>query len=224
MRIKIFGISLGIIAIISTVSSFVKSSEELKAVSIETESSPGIEKVKQIHSQINSTQQPPLIDRKLFFGNPEINAAKLSPDGKFISFIKPLNGILNIWVKGIEEPMSAGRPITQSKTRPILNYFWSNDSKYILFSQDKGGDENYHIYAVSLTAKTAPGSLVPNARDLTPYQNLRARIIAVPKSNPNIIIVGLNDRDPRSHDVYRLNISTGKRELIFKNDRKVAGW
>ncbi|WP_410971941.1 hypothetical protein, partial [Salmonella sp. SAL4445] len=33
--------------------------------------------------------QPPVIDRELFFGDPEISAAQISPDGKFIAFLKP---------------------------------------------------------------------------------------------------------------------------------------
>ena len=76
---------------------------------------------------------PPLIDRELLFGNPEITGGKLSPDGKFISFIKPNKGTLNIWVKKIDEPFENARPLTADTTRPIRQYFWSKDSKYILY-------------------------------------------------------------------------------------------
>ena len=49
-------------------------------------------------------QQPPLIDRELLFGDPEISAAEISPDGKYIAFLKPLNKTRNIWVKKTDEP------------------------------------------------------------------------------------------------------------------------
>src|SRR6266705_1436491 len=92
---------------------------------------------------------PPLIDRELFFGDPEISGAQISPDGKFIAFVKPFKGTRNIWVKTTEEPFEKARPITADTARPIPSYFWSRDGKYILFVQDKAGDENYLVYAVN---------------------------------------------------------------------------
>src|SRR3979409_431045 len=92
--------------------------------------------------------QPPLIDRQLFFGDPEISGSQISPDGKFIAFLKPYQATRNIWVKRASEPFSAAHLITADTKRPILAYFWSRDSKYVLFAQDKAGDENYNVYAV----------------------------------------------------------------------------
>lgn len=224
MKLKIFGILLVIAAISSITPARAQSSEIFKPSLTETRLALETEKIKQVDNQTNSKQKAPLIDRKLFFGNPEVSGAQLSPDGKFLAFRKPLNGVINIWVKGIDQPISAARPITEDKNRPVLIYFWSQDSKNILFGQDKGGNENFRIYAVSPTAKVAPGKRVPQAKDLTPYEKVQARIYAVPEKNPNIMIVGLNDRDPRFHDVYKIDISTGKRELIYKNDRNVASW
>ena len=96
-----------------------------------------------------TTTQPPLIDRELFFGDPEISGAQMSPDGKFIAFVKPFKGTRNIWVKRTEEPFDAAKPVTADKSRPVTQYFWSRDGKYILFVQDKAGDENYNVYAVN---------------------------------------------------------------------------
>ena len=92
---------------------------------------------------------PPIIDRELFFGDPEISGAQISPDGKFIAFIKPFKGTRNVWVKRTEDPFDKAKPITADTTRPIPAYFWSRDGKYILFVQDKAGDENYLVYAVN---------------------------------------------------------------------------
>src|SRR5438552_8378850 len=91
---------------------------------------------------------PPLIDRELFFGDPEISGASLSPDGKFIAFLKPLNKTRNIWVKRTEEPFDKAKPVTNDTKRPIPAFFWTQDSKYILFVQDQAGNENYNVYVV----------------------------------------------------------------------------
>ena len=77
--------------------------------------------------------QPPIIDRELFFGDPEISGAQISPDGKFIAFIKPFKGTRNVWVKHTEDPFDKAKPITADTTRPIPAYFWSRDGKYIPF-------------------------------------------------------------------------------------------
>ena len=85
-------------------------------------------------------QQPPLIDREIFFGNPEYSGAQISPDGQYISFMKPLDDVRNIWVKGVNEPFENARPLTQEKKRPIGQYFWSRDGKRILFVKENDGD------------------------------------------------------------------------------------
>jgi dipeptidyl aminopeptidase/acylaminoacyl peptidase len=170
------------------------------------------------------SQLPQLIDRELLFGNPEIAGGQLSPDAKFIAFIKPNRGVLNIWVKRKDEPFSAAKPLTADTKRPVTAYFWSRDSKYILYAQDKAGDENYRVYAVDPKASPEGDSGVPPSRDLTPYEKVRAFIYAVPKRDPQHILIGLNDRDPSLHDVYRLDLKTGERKLVFRNDQNVALW
>ena len=167
---------------------------------------------------------PPIIDRNVLFGDPQIAAGQISPDGTHISFLKQYKNILNIWVKGVSDPFDAARPMTADTTRPVRGYFWSRDSKYILYIQDKGGDENWHIYAVDPTEKLGPGRDVPAARDLTPYEKVAATIYALPKSTPNYIFVGLNDRDERYHDAYRVDLATGQRSLVKRNDKEIAAW
>ena len=166
---------------------------------------------------------PPLIDRDVFFGDPEIAGAQISPDGKRVSFRKPYNGVMNIWVKKPSQPFDAATPMTADTERPVMGYFWTQDSRYILYVQDKGGDENYHVYAVDPKGKAGKDG-VPEARDLTPIEGAKAQIYAVPEATPNRILVGLNDRDPAMHDVYRLDIDTGERTLVIQNDANVAAW
>jgi dipeptidyl aminopeptidase/acylaminoacyl peptidase len=168
--------------------------------------------------------QPPLIDRNLFFGEIAIAGAQISPDGRFISFLKPYKGTRNIWVKGADEPFSAARPVSAEAARPIRGYFWSRDSKYILYSQDSGGDENFNVYAIDPTAAADPKSGVPPTRPLTHLKGVRTEIFAVPKAKPDILYIGLNDRDLHWHDLYELRISTGEKTLLRKNTENIAGW
>lgn len=174
-----------------------------------------------LFSSLLFAQLPPIIDREIFFGDPEIAGAQLSPNGKFITFLKPFNGVRNIWIKERNQKFDEARPLTADTKRPIGNYFWSYDSKYILYVQDQGGNENFRVYAVDPTQKGDP---VPHARDLTPLDNVRAMIIDLPKQRPDELMVGLNDRNPQLHDVYKLKISTGERTLIRKNEDNIAGW
>ncbi|MFB6279653.1 MAG: alpha/beta fold hydrolase [Salinibacter sp.] len=160
---------------------------------------------------------PPLIDRQTFFGDPKRTGAQISPDGEHVSFIKPYKGVMNVWVKGVDESFDAAEPVTADTTRPVRSYFWTQDSERILYRQDKGGNENFHIYAVDPDSEKETELGVPPAEDLTPYEKVQARIFAVPEATPGVIVVGLNDRNPQYHDLYRIDLETGERELIFKN-------
>ena len=152
---------------------------------------------------------PPLLDRELYFGNPEIAAAQLSPDGQFVAFLKPWKDTRNIYVKKTSEPFDKARLLTTEAKRPIAGFFFSRDSKLILYVKDKDGDENFNVWAVDPSAPNAAGSEAPASRNLTDAKGARAFIYAVPKATPDTIYVGLNDRDAAWHDVYKVTISTG---------------
>jgi dipeptidyl aminopeptidase/acylaminoacyl peptidase len=169
-------------------------------------------------------EQPPLIDRNLFFGEVAIAGAQISPDGRFISFLKPYKGTRNIWVKGADEAFSAARPVSAEAARPIRSYFWSHDSKYILYSQDSGGDENFNIYAIDPTVAADHKTGVPPTRALTNLKGVRTQIYAVPRAKPDILYIGLNDRDAHWHDLYELRLSSGEKTLLRKNTENIAGW
>ncbi len=168
--------------------------------------------------------QPPLIDRNLFYGEVTIAGAQISPDGRYLSFLKPYKGTRNIWVKGADEPFSAARPVSAEATRPIRSYFWSHDSKYILYVQDSGGDENFNVYAIDPNLPADANSGVPPTRALTNLKGVRTEIFAVPKAKPDILYIGLNDRDPKWHDLYELKISSGEKKLLRKNTDEIAAW
>jgi len=122
-------------------------------------------------------QQPPLIDRELFFGDPEISGAQISPDGKFIGFLKPFHDTRNVWVKRTDEPFAAAKPVTNDTKRPIRQFFWSRDGKYVLYAQDKLGDENFNAYAVNPADPLPAGAEVPTARNLTDLKGVRVELV-----------------------------------------------
>ncbi len=169
-----------------------------------------------------NAQKTPILERDLFFGNPEISGGQLSPDGKWISFMKEYKGIMNIWVKKFDESFAQARPLTDSP-RPLYGYFWTRDGKYILYVKDKDGDENINIFAVDPMAKAETGK-VPESRNLTPMKDIRAQINMVSKKDPDLLYVGLNDRDKAWHDLYQLKVSTGKLTKVYENKDRVTGF
>jgi dipeptidyl aminopeptidase/acylaminoacyl peptidase len=151
----------------------------------------------------------PLIPRQVLLGNPDRVALQLSPDGTHISFIAPDEGVLNVWVAPAGEP-EAARPVTHDRVRGIRMHYWAHTSEDILYLQDSGGDENWHLHRVNLATQEDV--------DLTPIDGVRAEIEDISHLHPDEVLVGLNDRDARYHDLYRLNVHTGERTLVFRND------
>ena len=150
----------------------------------------------------------PLIPRRKLFDNPTFFGAKLSPDGRLLSWLAPVDGVLNIWVSPVDS-VAAGQPVTRTKGRPINWHEWSPDGRYLMFLNDENGDENLHLFAVD------PGTC--ELRDLTPFANIRAMPTHWSHIRPDKIAISLNDRDPRWHDVFLLDLATGQRTLIWEN-------
>ena len=151
----------------------------------------------------------PLIPRKRFFGNPEKARARLSHDGKRLAFAAPVDGVINVWASPDDDPAKA-KPVTADKHRGIISYFWAYTNKHILYTQDKNGDEDDHVYCIDLDS----GEI----KDLTPIAKIAAEIDTVSEKFPSEIIVGINDRgERRFHDLYRINILTGERKLLQEN-------
>ena len=149
-----------------------------------------------------------MIPRSALFGNPEKASARISPNGRWLSFLAPVDGILNVWV-GPADDLSAAKPVTDDKVRNIRSYSWAYTGQHILYSQDKEGDENWHLYATDVESG--------ETKDLTPLEKVHARVQDVSQKFPNEVLVGLNDRVPQLHDIYRVNIETGERRLIQEN-------
>jgi len=156
-----------------------------------------------------------LIPREALFGNPERAAVQISPDGRYLSWIAPVDGVMNVWVAPASDP-SAGRAVTDDKARGIRNYFWSYRPDTLLYLRDNGGDEDFHLYAVDLASH--------QTRDLTPFPKTTAQVAGVSPTQPDSILVGMNDRDAKWHDLYRVDLASGQRTLVEKNTQEIAGY
>lgn len=155
-----------------------------------------------------------MIPRELLFGNPERAGPQLSPDGAKLAYLAPHNGVLNVWVRTVGK--TDDQVITSDKKRGIRGYFWQHDNEHILYIQDRDGDENWHFYQTNLKTKMT--------RDLTPFEGVQAQPIADDYKFPDQILVALNVRDRRFHDVYRINLKNGAVERDTENPGDVAGW
>jgi len=151
----------------------------------------------------------PLIPRDHLFGNPTRAQGKLSPDGKWLSWLAPVDGVLNIWLAPRNDQATA-KPITKATERPIRSAMWSPDSTALLYIQDKGGDENFLLYSVNVATGVET--------TLTPFENTRVDIVGGSEQIRDTILIGLNNRDPQFHDVHRLNLTTGELELVYENN------
>ncbi|MBV6422854.1 MAG: Dipeptidyl aminopeptidase BIII [Steroidobacteraceae bacterium] len=156
-----------------------------------------------------------LIARDALFGNPTRTQARLSPDGRHISYIAPRDGVLNVWVAPWGR-LDEARAITQDTKRGIRQHFWSYDNAHVLYLQDQGGDENWRLHSVEV----ATGRDL----DLTPIAGVQAQVVGVSPRRPGVVLVGLNDRKPEWHDLYEIDIASGKRTLVERNDQEFAGY
>jgi dipeptidyl aminopeptidase/acylaminoacyl peptidase len=171
------------------------------------------------HSLVaQTTDKSREIPLKDFFDNPKISGAAISPDGKRLAFLSPENNRLNIWVCDTGSDLASAKAVTHDTKRGIITYAWTRDSSYILFEQDQGGDENFHLY------RTDPSNPNAKAVDLTPSEGARAQIIDLPRDRPNAALVAINARDKRYFDAYEIDIASGRSRLLEKNPGDVDAW
>jgi len=165
-----------------------------------------------------TTENAPLIPRAVLFGNPERIGPTLSPAGRRLAWVAPVDGVLNVWVAALDDEDGAldARPVTDDRDRGIRIHLWAHDGRHLLYLQDRGGDENWRLYAVDLDAGGP-------ARDLTPFEGVQAQVVKLSKHHPGVVLVGLNRTSPELHDVYRLDLAGGGLELVVENPGFV-GW
>ena len=155
-----------------------------------------------------------LIPREVLFGNPVKTSPQISPDGKRLSYLAPVDNVLNVWVKTVGK--EDDKVVTKDTDRGIRIYFWAQDNKHILYLQDKGGDENWRLHAVDLDSG--------ETRDLTPFEKVQTQVVASDKHFPHELLIAMNREDPNVHDVYHLDLRTQDLKLVAKNPGNIVGW
>jgi dipeptidyl aminopeptidase/acylaminoacyl peptidase len=149
-----------------------------------------------------------LIPRRTLFDNPTYFGAKISPNGRWVSWLAPLDGVLNVWMAPATD-IKAGEPVTRTTGRPINWQDWSADGRFLMFLNDESGDENHHLFVVD------PKTLA--LRDITPLANVSVQLSLWSLDAPGDVAVKINDRDARWHDLYRIDLATGQRTLVWEN-------
>ncbi len=155
----------------------------------------------------------PLVPRALLFGNPDRAQPRVSPDGRWISWLAPDEGVLNVFVAPWETP-GAAQVVTADRGRGIRAHHWAESSAFVLFEQDVGGDENFVLFAVAPTGGPV--------RQLTP-SGARAQVIGASPARPDEIVVMVNDRVPELMDPVLVHLGTGATTRLAENDGAV-GW
>ena len=156
---------------------------------------------------------PPLIRRKVLFGNPDQTEPRVSPDGKKISYLAPHKGVMNLWVRGIEE--DSGEVITGDSIRGIGKYYWAQDNRHILFLQDNGG-ENYKLYSVGIDSR--------QIKPIGEHTDVQIQILGTDRKFPDLVLLAMNLRNKKCLDVFTLSISTGEEILAAENPGDVITW
>ncbi len=166
-------------------------------------------------TKIDTIMKPaPIIPLEDFFKNPERSAFQLSPNGQYLAFLAPYQNRKNIFVQRLGSQDAAQR-ITAVTDRDLSSFFWVNNNQ-LLYIRDNGGDENFHLFAVSKDGH--------QEKDLTPFEGVRVNIIDDLEEDETHLIIGMNKRIPQVFDPYRLNIETGALELLAENPGNITSW
>ena len=150
-----------------------------------------------------------------FFKNSEISTVKLSPNGEYLAYLKPFQNRMNIYVRKVDD-IDSEKQITKQTTRDIFAFFWKENDQ-LVFLKDFEGDENHHIFSVSAAGE--------DEKNLTSFKGVKFRIVdPLDGLSESHILISSNQRLKTVFDVYRLNIKTGDRELIFENPGSFEGY
>ncbi len=162
-----------------------------------------------------------LIPIEKLLSPPVLWSPLVSPDGKTISYVAIHMDAPNLWVAPVDDfslaqPVTAvaGQGVTTSNVAGAVTYRWTADSRRLLYLQDENGDERWHLMSVDVASK--------NTRDLTPIDNVQARLVATSRQKPGQVLIELNERRPDRHDLYLVDLVDGARKLVMRNDRFVG--
>lgn len=149
-----------------------------------------------------------LIPRSSLFATNTYSEVRFSPDGAWISYLRPVEGVNNIWIAPAASP-SEGRVLTKFSVRGPDSYRWSADGAHILVMKDNGGEEVTQISAIDVRT----GAI----RDLGGDPTIRSTLLRTSKGRPGIALIANNARDRSYPDVYEVDLTTGERKRVYTN-------
>jgi dipeptidyl aminopeptidase/acylaminoacyl peptidase len=162
---------------------------------------------------LSATQlNTPYIPRAILFTPPNVMAIKVSPDSHYLAYVKAEpSGVMNLYVCARNQcnQDNALKQLTHFTTPEIYQFFWTDDSKNIVFLQDTNGSKSYQLYSVNVEL----GTLRNNTKD---FKNITAKIFKV---SGHRVAVGINDRNPKYHDIFILDTNNDSLTKIFENNR-----
>jgi len=164
-----------------------------------------------------TTVTPPPIPLEAFFANRDTTYDhKVSPDGTRLAWIGMAEGRLTVHVRRLD-----GDDVVALDThsrRSIQSFVWAQDSRRILYGQDRDGDENTHVFVADTERPRE------RPRDLTPFAGQRAFVQQVIRSDAEHIVVGVNRPRTALADLHRIALTTGERTRIVDNTGDVLTW
>jgi dipeptidyl aminopeptidase/acylaminoacyl peptidase len=156
-----------------------------------------------------------LIPRSLLFAPMGLHDPNISPDGRLLAYLAPdASSEDKLWIRSVSA--ESRRPLSSARHGGIASYRWTADSRHILFEQDEDGDELFHVYIVDVDSN--------KVRDLTPYPGVKAQNILTSPLQPKEVLVGLNLRDPKVFDLYRIDLASGRKTLVAQNPGDVLSF
>lgn len=138
-------------------------------------------------------------------------AIKISPDSKRLAYVgSDPEGTMNLYVTSqlsLEQPVQ----LTHFQEPEIKGFHWLADSKTVLLLKDKKGTAQFRLYAVDIVKKTV--------KDLTEaYGDVNTKVFQVHDTEPKAV-VGINNRNPKFHDLYIVDAAKNTLTLLCQNDQ-----
>jgi len=141
-----------------------------------------------------------------YFARPKASQFKLSPDGQFLSYKEKDNDKKNhVYVKDLKSGKIT--KAIEEKEDLIKSYGWLSKNR-LYFTQDKGGNENIHLYATDTDGK--------NLKDLTPFEGVKIGF-AMPVKDTDFVVVTMNKNNKQIFEPFKINFVTGETAQLLEN-------
>jgi len=148
-----------------------------------------------------------------FFKTPEKNFFKISPDGKYVAYLKSYKERQNLFIRSLDDGQE--RVATTFDNYSVHDYFWTFNNQ-IIFTQDIIAADEFNIYALDVSTF--------KERKILSESKVKIRILNRSRFQPDIINIAMNKRDPGNFDIYKLNTRKGELTPYLINPGNFTEW